>query len=272
MRTFEHDGARAPNPVPPPLAAGAESVRRNAEAAGRGILPTLEGSVGSAFHALLGSSVSGDAALGRALAQGLDTPLAALRATVESLGQELLLERHAHLKPMRIDGVLREVDLLGKNVRELCELATPPVPRPLSCSLEEIFRSAWAPLSAEQRERVVVARCDPGAMLLVDGPVLSACLRRLLENALEATEGAVLVIARIEQGEASIAVVDDAPSALGPAFQPVPFRTTKPNHLGLGLALTQRDAALLNGRLEFLSTPGGETCVRITIPLKEDVR
>jgi signal transduction histidine kinase len=119
---------------------------------------------------------------------------------------------------------------------------------------------------------VVVARCEPGAALDVDGPLLSGCVRRLLENALEATDGLVLVIARLSEGQASITVVDDAPSALGPSFEPVPFRTTKPNHLGLGLALTQRDLAFLNGRLEFLSIPGGETCVRITVQLKEDVR
>ncbi len=211
-------------------------------------------------------------ALSRALAQGLDTPLAALRASVESLSHELLLERGSAVKPLRIDGVLREVDRLGKNVRELCEFASAPVPRPLRCSLEEIVGCARAALAPELRTRVVVARCEPGAALEIDGPLLSGCLRRLLENALEATDGSVLVIARLEGGAARFAVVDDAPSALGPGWQPVPFRTTKPNHLGLGLALTQRDVALLNGSLEFLSNPGGETCVRITIPMKEAVR
>ncbi len=213
-----------------------------------------------------------EAAFSRALSQGLNTPLDALRATMESLSQELQLGSAPGVRPLRIDGVLREVDRLGKNVRELCEFASPPVPRPLACSLEEIVCAARAPLAPEQRARVVAARTDPGAALDVDGPLLSGCLRRLLENALEATEGPVLVIARREHGAASFSVVDDAPSALGPGWQPMPFHTTKPNHLGLGLALTKRDVALLDGRLEFLSTPGGETCVRITIQLKEAVR
>lgn len=213
-----------------------------------------------------------DGSFSRALAQGLDTPLDALRATMESLSQELRQASGTALPPLRIDGVLREVDRLGKNVRELVEYATPPVPRPLACALEEIVHAARAPLAPEHKERVVVARSEPGAPLEVDGPLLSSCLRRLLENALEASDGQVLVIARRERGEASFTVVDGAPSTLGPSFRPVPFRTTKPNHLGLGLALTQRDVALLHGRLEFLSTPGGETCVRITVQLKEDVR
>ncbi len=221
----------------------------------------------------LGASPSvDDGSFSRALAQGLDTPLDALRATMESLSQELRQGSATAFAPLRIDGVLREVDRLGKNVRELVEYATPPVPSPLACALEEIVHAARAPLSPEQKERVVVARTEPGTALEVDGPLLSGCLRRLLENALEASEGPVLVSARREGHEASFAVVDGAPSALDASFRPVPFRTTKPNHLGLGLALTQRDVALLHGRLEFLSTPGGETCVRITVQLKEDVR
>lgn len=215
---------------------------------------------------------SGDDSLLRALSQGLDTPLSALRAAMESLNQELQLKNGAGVQPMRLDGVLREVDRLGKNVRELCAFASPPVPRPLACSLEEIVYAARAQLAPELRARVVAARCEPGEPLEVDGPLLSGCLRRLLENALEATDELVLVIARREADCASFCVIDDAPSALGPDWKPVPFRSTKPNHLGLGLTLAQRDVGLLNGRLEFLSTPGGETCVRITIQSKEHVR
>jgi C4-dicarboxylate-specific signal transduction histidine kinase len=215
-----------------------------------------------------------DAVLARALVQGLNTPLAALRATMESLSQELLHERGS-VAPLRIDGVLREVDLLGKNVRDLCDFAAAPVPSPLRCSLEEIVEAARAPLTTEQRVRTIAARCEPGAALVVDGPLLSGCLRRLIENALEATASLALVVARLEEGRATFAVVDDAPSAFGRDWRPSPFHTTKPNRLGLGLALTQRDVALLNGRLEFLSTTGGATCVRITVPgapPTEDVR
>ena len=157
-------------------------------------------------------------------------------------------------------------------MRGLCELAAQPVPLPLSCSLEEIVSAARGGLTPEQRRRVLAARTEPGAAILVDGPLLSACLRRLIENALEATDGLVLLVARREREHASFSVVDDAPGGLGPDWRLVPFHSTKPNHLGLGLTLTRRDVGLLNGRLEFLSTPGSGTCVRITVPIKEDDR
>ncbi len=230
-------------------------------------MPTVEQEKSRAPDAL----ISLDGSLSRALFQGLDTPLVALRATMESLGQEMLFGGQT-VKPLRIDGVLREVDRLGKNVRELCELASPPVPLPLTCSLEEIVSAARAAHTPVHRRRVIAARAEPGAAIEVDGPLLSACLRRLIENALEAADGLVLVVARRERDRVSFSVVDDAPSSLGPDWQPVPFYSTKPNHLGLGLTLTRRDVELLNGRLEFLSTPGGDTCVRITIPVLEDDR
>ena len=126
---------------------------------------------------------------------------------------------------------------------------------------------------SELRERVVSARIEPGASLVVDGPLLSTCLRRLLENALEAGTGPVLVVARREGGRTSFSVLDESGAdAFGPEWHPTPFLTTKPNHIGLGLALTQRDVALLGGRLEFLRNPGGETCVRMTFESTERAR
>jgi len=208
--------------------------------------------------------------LSRALAQGLDTPLSALRASLETIGLELRAGVKG-IQPMRIEGVLGEFERLGRNVQELLDYATLPEVRPLSCSLEEIVRAARAPLSPAFKERVTLAQVEPGAELDVDGPLLASALRRLIENALEAGSGEVLVVARREASGTSFSVIDDA-AGFGPDWQPTPFCTTKPNHLGLGLALTRRDVALLGGRLEFLRTPGGETCVRISLDSKESAR
>jgi len=202
--------------------------------------------------------------LSRALAQGLDLPLCALRATMESLTLELA---DAGVGAQRLDGVLREVDRLGKNVRELLDFAALPTVCAEPCSLDEIVGTARAQLSPEQRRRITAARCERDARIHTDAPLLSACLRRLIENALEAGSEQALVVARLHDGRASFAVFDDAAGFGHDGC--VPFRTTKPNHLGLGLALTRRDVELLQGQLEFLATPGGGTCVRITIAASE---
>ena len=210
-------------------------------------------------HAAARFAEGGD--LSRALVQGLNLPLSALRATMESLTLELA---DGGVRPQRIAGVLREVDRLGKNVRELLDFAARPTVRAQPCSLEEIVSGARAQLSPELRSRVTAARCGRADAIRTDAPLLAACLRRLIENALEAGSEQVLVVARREPDCASFAVFDDA-RGFGQDPQCVPFRTTKPNHLGLGLVLTRRDVELLHGRLDFLSTPGGGTCVRITI-------
>lgn len=204
-------------------------------------------------------------ALTQALTQALDRPLNALRASMETLGQEVLGARDGEL---RMGGVLREVERLGDNVHKLVEFASPPVPCSSPCTLEEILRGARARLEPEQRSRVLGAQSG-ACELHVDGPLLTRCLHRLLENALEASPEFVLVVLRCERELLSLSVIDDAPGnfAAQRDWQPLPFHTTKPNHLGLGLVLTQRDIALLNGRLEFFSSPGGETCVRMTIPV-----
>lgn len=210
-----------------------------------------------------------DGSLHRALLQGLETPIAALRASMESLSQALR-EDSAEARSARVDWALREVELIGRNVRGLCDFASPPVPRPLACSLEEIVSAARQRLTPEQRERVLMARCAARMAVRVDGPLLAECLLRLIENALEASEGLVLIVARTEGTCVSFSVIDDSARALAPGWEPIPFRTTKPNRLGLGLALTQRDVALLGGSLEFAPLPDGGTCARVTVMAREE--
>ena len=72
--------------------------------------------------------------LGAVLAQGLDLPLNALRASMESLCSSLRGSEHGS---DLVDGVLEEVERLGHNVRGLVELATPPILQPLRCTATE---------------------------------------------------------------------------------------------------------------------------------------
>ena len=205
-----------------------------------------------------------DRDLGRALSEGLNLPLSALRASMESLTQELA---RGGVGPLLIDGVLREVDRIGRNVQDLLDYTTPPVVRPLRCTLEEIVTSARRQLAAAHRNRVIVAHERAGATIVVDGPLLSACLRRLLENALEASSELVLVVTRQEKGKTSIAVIDDGQEGLDLDWaERGAFRTTKPNHLGLGIALTERDVASMRGELEFFATPSGGKLARLIVP------
>lgn len=201
--------------------------------------------------------------LGRALAEGLNLPLSALRASMEALTQELA---RGGVGPLLIDGVLREVDRLGRNVQELLDYATPPVVRPLRCTIEEIVTSARRQLAGASKNRVVAAHERAGATIVVDGPLLSICLRRLLENALEASSELVLVVTRQENGRTSFTILDDGQEPLDLDRTHATFRTTRPNQLGLGIELARRDVESMLGELEFLACPGGGKLARLIVP------
>ena len=208
--------------------------------------------------------------LGRALAEGLNLPLSALRASMESLTEELA---RGGVGPLLIDGVLREVDRLGRNVQELLDYASPPVVRPLRCTLEEIVTNARRQLPAASRSRVIAAHERAGATIVIDGPLLSTCLRRLLENALEESSELVLVVVRQEKGRTSFTVLEDGQESLDADVARATLRTTRSNRLALGIAIAERDVAAMNGELEFLGCPAGGKLARLIVPdSTEDAR
>lgn len=108
--------------------------------------------------------------------------------------------------------------------------------------------------------------------VLAAGDELSVAIRCLVDNAVEAVVpaggGAVVVRwAPFHAGFSVIEVVDD-----GPGFErgdPVPwlapFASTKPGHLGLGLAVVRRVASRAGGTLE-LTTPGRGVRAAIAVP------
>ncbi len=205
------------------------------------------------------------ALLERSLQAGLGIPVAALRASVEGLCSEL---RGLRPSPAAIPGVLEEVERLGRNVAGLVELARPAEPRPISCRLEEILRSASRAFVPFRRPRLVLARTERGAAVVTDGPLLARALERLVENGLEASdEDDVLLVARREPERVRFAVLNRSRGWLDPQWAMQPFHTTKPNRLGLGLTLAERDVRALGGRLRIETSALGDVRAEVLVPL-----
>lgn len=201
--------------------------------------------------------------LGDALHQGLGLPLLALRASMESLHDELASENGGRVF---LSGALREVELLGRNVQDLLDFTRMPVAMPLSCTIDEIAGNARRLLIKNQRDRLLIAKPQRSRAIEIDGPLVSIALHRLLANAFEA--GSEHVLLSIEQSSEStqFAVVDSAPGSFDPSWALEPFHTTKPNHLGLGLALVRRDVAVLEGVFELERSGLGGTSAAIRVP------
>ena len=210
------------------------------------------------------SKAAGASTLGQAMIDGLNLPLAALRASLESLADELDDEDP---RTPTVAGALREVSKVGRTVRELADYSNEPTPMPLRCTVEEIVYSARHRLPLAQRDRVLVARVEKPHTLTVDGPLLAQCLFRLIENAVEAGSGWVLVNVRNEGDSTEFVTLNRDP---GEEFDwewaQTPFQTDKPEHIGLGLALARRDIELMGGTLGLSRTPRGEAVAVVRIP------
>ena len=200
--------------------------------------------------------------MSQAIAEGLDLPLSALRASMESLNRMLPADVNGNGP---LEGALDEVRRLGRNVRDLMEFTSPPNPLPMRCTANEIAMSAMRGLAPEHRSRVTVARVEAGGTMRADAPLLARNLRRLLQNALEAGTGDVFLIVRRESGKTSFSVTDRSSHSFDTRNARSPFQSSKARHLGLGLALTERDVALMNGTLELRCSPS-RTYARVTIP------
>ena len=199
-----------------------------------------------------------------ALSQGLDVPVAALRASMESLFREIA---GSTVREPMVNSALAEVMRLGRNVQELVDYATPRAPSPLRCSVREILVHVARGLDKQQRSQLFIAQDDPAAHLLVDGPILGAALRRLVQNSFEAGTKDVLLAARREELRTLFTVVDRAPTSFDMDWAQEAFHSTKPNQLGLGLSLVRRDVELLHGTLDFRNAGSGVgTCVILSVP------
>ena len=76
----------------------------------------------------------------------------------------------------------------------------------------------------------------------------------------------MLVLVRQDSRHTTFTIVDAAPASFEPKWASQPFHSTKPNHMGLGIPLTRRDVALLDGKLAFRTDGDATTRAVITVP------
>jgi hypothetical protein len=115
--------------------------------------------------------------------------------------------------PLRatIDGALRQIDLLARDVRALVDWSLPAESRPLECGLEEIGLAAVDALPPARRDATLVAVESPATRVHVDGPLASRALARLVEYGLAlGAEHARLQLAPCDSGFAAVAAFDGA--------------------------------------------------------------
>ncbi len=141
--------------------------------------------------------------------------------------------------------------------------------------IDDIWRAAWgqvapANIHARLMERLL---CQPGKLRLASG-VLEQAFVKIFQNACEArVEDLEIELVCREATLNHRLAVEISIRDNGPGFSPhslerafAPFRTSKPQHSGLGLAIVRQIVEAHGGQAQALNHAEGGACIRLLLP------
>jgi two-component system sensor kinase FixL len=212
-----------------------------------------------------------------ALAHELNQPLSAIGSYVRAC--TLLLER-PEANRTRLETTMRtvvaEVARAGEVVRRLRDFfrsGTSRFERLAPADLVRAAAAAAAPRLARHRIEIALDIAPALPDLYVDRLQIETVLHNLLANAIDAIAGAdpaertIAIRVALVDAAVRIAVTDSGPglpAGLAPSlFRP--FTTTKPDGMGLGLAISRSIVENHGGRL-VTERAAGRTCFAFTLP------
>ena len=212
------------------------------------------------------------AALGQlsgGLAHEVRNPLGTIKASAEMLQRAVSAENEV---AREVSGfIVSEVDRTNSLITRFLDFA-----RPFRLQLEaaDLSHTLDRAVAAAERETPQVAIYKNYAPEIRPFPFDSELLERvflnLIVNAAQATEpgGAVTVKTRAVNGTVEVAVIDRGsgiePKNLSDIFNP--FFTTKPQGVGLGLAIVSKIVDQHGGKITVESEPGKGSIFRVFLP------
>jgi K+-sensing histidine kinase KdpD len=188
--------------------------------------------------------------LGHAVQRGLSLPIESLRASLESLRTEF-----GGTVPGNdaIGGVLAEVNRLGRSVQDLLDYAYQPDAHAIECSVNEVVYTARFHVPHGMWSSLWIARDRNLPELVVDGPVLSRSIARLIEAAAPlAQNGVLLNVKRTDKGVSFSITYKGASDYLG-------------DPTGLCHAIASRDLAVIGCPLMETNSAFGDTTIEIGV-------
>jgi hypothetical protein len=197
------------------------------------------------------------------LRDGIETPLSALRATLENLAKAFPA---SDPKAEILGNAVRSVERIARHAQTLADYTIEPRVAPLRCSLEEITRCAYAATPKDVRDRVRLAVEDPLARLFVDGPLFARCLSYLLHFSLDHRDEALLhAQARDSQAVFTVVCVPTPAGESSPPLRPPGCRVDLSD---LMLLVAERQFARMGGCLERTRSTSGVQRVSVRFPLE----
>lgn len=185
-----------------------------------------------------------------------------------------------------IEGIKQEVQRLNKLVNDFLDYSKPlKIVRkmvPVEDLLEDVFALIWAKAEADGIR--IIKEYHAKTEIYVDADLLKSCILNVITNAFHALgtgsdqdlesrnqnrEKILKIKTEIIDREFVLTISDNgegvAPENISWIFEP--FFSTKQNGLGLGLPMTRKVMEEHRGRVEFHSTVGQGSEVRLIIPI-----
>ncbi len=215
--------------------------------------------------ALLGESAS-------VISHEVRTPITSLRQALRAVGEKIGVEDR-----LLVEELLTGLNRIERILSQTLSFAKPLQLRRRSSDVVTLCREALEQVRG-------LPQCAGTAFdLQVEGEIPAADLDpvmfgevfvNLLRNGSEACSGTghVTVALRSRDGRLSIDVSDDGPGVpvalRGEIFRP--FRTTKDEGTGIGLALCRKVVESHGGTIQLVERPGTGACFHIDVPLSEN--
>jgi signal transduction histidine kinase len=217
------------------------------------------------------------AALGQltaGLAHELRNPLGTIKASAEMLHRAVSGENEVAREMAGF--ITSEVDRTNSLVTRFLQFARPLKAKLEPADLAQALDRAVSMVEKEAPGIAIYKNYDPGIPpFAFDAELMERVFYNLALNAAQATAagGAITVKTRIDGATAEIAFIDRGagidPKQLNSIFNP--FVTTKPEGVGLGLAIVSKIVDEHGGKITVESEPGKGSVFRVFLPMDRAV-
>ena len=211
------------------------------------------------------------------IAHELNQPLAAISSYCTGAANLLRSKVPTTEVLPALDKAVEQAHRAGQVIRRIYSLARPGEGRFETVNLAERVDAALALMDNEMRQKGIRIALDLAPQAAVDGdPVLlEQVLFNLLRNAMESMRDTapeqrqISIALTCADGYASLTIADRGcgidPGVAGQLFDPL--FTTKPEGMGMGLAICRSVVENHRGRLSFEANPEGGTQFHVLLPL-----
>lgn len=214
------------------------------------------------------------AALGQltaGLAHELRNPLGTIHASAEMLTKQATRDRPEVMAEMA-DYIRTEADRMNALVGHFLDFARPLRIHPASADFRSVVDSVFReqePL-ARTREVVLQAAGEDSMSFVFDADLMRLAISNLVQNAIQASTAGQHVTVSYQRNDDFVRInVSDEGTGIDPQHLENifnPFFTTKPQGVGLGLAIVAKIVDEHGGRIRAASTQGAGTQFEITLP------